>query len=588
MANRNIRVARGHVRIAKELVRIAKELVAFKTGVVMKLVAGELSGHAVNDMVQFQKADARLFKSVDVCVKAIKSAVEKYSSFNGRKDNDFTEWMWKRLESEYAKFVKNGNPVDSEFEKIHDAYALYLSYSEKDQVGQEASSLRRGVKNGSVSTDDFISAVKNMEGTLHEKCPNFVSVNDVDEAWKFLDGNRIAFRQGGYDVYKIENDDYDVLSTVATEPATTWCVAQKGNSGKVAFDDYGAPYYMIAKGRKPEALVHIKSGQFKDVDDDVYDRGNATVDKIAKRLFKEGGYLELTIDKVQKILDDNGRDGVGAEGIRDDIVGEYGCEGMQDLVRLNESEMENIVLLECIDPYGESYIDDLLDIIDKAKSRNELDHILDIADENGYDDPEDEDAICYAIFDKGLDGWKSLALSSTSIPHDCLVKMFEKGDDELLDMLSVHSHLDGDCIRILAERGKYDRIMTALKYGNCKYGSTPELMRIATDAGNAEMTSAICKHRACAIMQQDKNLVIEFINAIPAESQAILFQNLVPWIGVVAGMEEESIMHLFQKCKGSSLVDWKEVLKQLRETCDYRRPDWKLAEKMIRELEQHE
>ena len=66
---------------------------------------------------------------------------------------------------------------------------------------------------------------------------------------------------GGYQIWKVNEEHKEPFCKLAQ--GTQWCVKDPEY-----FDEYGVPYYYIAKGGNPHALLHVGSQQFKDVYDE--------------------------------------------------------------------------------------------------------------------------------------------------------------------------------------------------------------------------------------------------------------------------------------------------------------------------------
>ena len=575
---------RDRIKVARELLRMARELVAFKTGKVMLQVASELSGSQVTDMVQFAKNDKALFGKVDRCVKAIKETVEKYSKFGGSPDGDFTEWMWKRLETEYGGYVRQGKPVDAKFEKVHDAYALYLDCKNRDQVKQEIAEIRDGLKRNSLSTEEFIAKVGETAAKLKEECPNFTTKDDVEAAWKFLKRKRKMFSRNGYDVYKISKDDYGVLSDIATSPATEWCVAQKGHSGQVAFDDYGAPYWMVAHGDRPEALIHVKSEQFKDVDDNPYSDDGA-VFGIMEQIFENHGYVAITPELVRKALEKLGLPATRKEVNRfySILMRDYGGEDREIgcMVNSNEKAIERqIQFIATMDGFNEGSAtkENLMDVIRSANTREEFDGILKSMD-TGFADSDDlpdlEEDVYDLLFDKGLDAWKAIAQNHAGLPHWSMGIMLEQGDAKLAETIcdNYGMNFQPDLVDVLEKR-KRARALGALAkhvffyddgmYPRMLQSSEPAVLkRICDNAGDQDMTGY---YDSCR--EQD---LIEFGRRVDAESLekfAAGMVDIIPHVG--DGRYDGKALALVRLCRerGATGERLKKTLAKARRKCE--------------------
>lgn len=109
------------------------------------------------------------------------------------------------------------------------------------------------------------------------------------------------FSNGKYDVYIIKSGQWDVFNKLYGNnngsaqggliATTSWCVALD----EYYFNDYEPPYYLfVDKSNNPQALLHVNSHQFKDVNDDVYIHDNKEVCQLAIDIIKhrEGDFQE--------------------------------------------------------------------------------------------------------------------------------------------------------------------------------------------------------------------------------------------------------------------------------------------------------
>lgn len=81
-----------------------------------------------------------------------------------------------------------------------------------------------------------------------------------------------------YNVYQINEEYFPLFSDYVQRNNVAWCVKQREY-----FDSYGPPYYLITlENGDPYALLHVESGQFKDIHDRAIDikRTDENIQKI--------------------------------------------------------------------------------------------------------------------------------------------------------------------------------------------------------------------------------------------------------------------------------------------------------------------
>lgn len=120
------------------------------------------------------------------------------------------------------------------------------------------------------SFDDLFDYIDEMKEEYGDDIDHIVSDETIAEAWKRVSKNKLNCHHDGLDCYMI--DEWEDLYQVGNNPKfTSWCVAENTEDyGHDYFDQYGPPYYMIARGHEPVALLNPSSNQFKDADDQPY------------------------------------------------------------------------------------------------------------------------------------------------------------------------------------------------------------------------------------------------------------------------------------------------------------------------------
>jgi hypothetical protein len=104
--------------------------------------------------------------------------------------------------------------------------------------------------------DDFVNALR----------PFMRDMEDIDRFE--LAGLKMLTRFGDYKIYILDQwkpdesnpDQHDLIGD------SGWCVKRKYN-----WTSYGPPFYMVVKGSKKLVLLHLRTGEFKDVYNRVYD-----------------------------------------------------------------------------------------------------------------------------------------------------------------------------------------------------------------------------------------------------------------------------------------------------------------------------
>lgn len=105
--------------------------------------------------------------------------------------------------------------------------------------------------------------------------------------------DKVFIHEGKYDAYIIKRDDWNAFNKLYGNnneseqggiiATTSWCVALDESY----FWDYAPPYYLITdKNNNPQALLHVNSHQFKDVDDYEYTHQNKQVCQLAIQIIK--------------------------------------------------------------------------------------------------------------------------------------------------------------------------------------------------------------------------------------------------------------------------------------------------------------
>ena len=296
----------GSVAAARELVAMARELIAYKYGdvqaVLLKAAGVDASPSGMASIAKSADAETKekLEKSV-AARKALEGAIERHAKFGGSRDSDFVEYAWFLLGLGEPLLVadgKGGGSVDSKSaERLHDAWTLFKSLGNTNEVGKEVAALRKKVKSRSVGFDAFIATIDALKEKYKSMTVNSHLPTDERDAWERLESGR-RWKVGAFDVYEV--NDYGDMNAVAGDTSshpTEWCVAHE----KKFFDDYKPPYYMFARGHEPETLVHLGSRQARDEADDPEERG-ANGRAVVDFLCNEFSYNVYGIDELMAVL----------------------------------------------------------------------------------------------------------------------------------------------------------------------------------------------------------------------------------------------------------------------------------------------
>lgn len=185
----------------------------------------------------------------------------------------------KRLE--IADYLKSKNYSE---EEIPDLVAQIIDIDPTTRSGKHEyiDQILKWIDNGKVILPEDYETAKNATRNffkMQKKSPilrdkNIEDFNSPGEIQKLIDSGKkktkrqnrtesfdLVSKSGEYSIWKVEESHKDVFCKLAQ--ATEWCVKDPEY-----FDEYGAPYYYIAKGGSPFALLHVESSQFKDTYDD--------------------------------------------------------------------------------------------------------------------------------------------------------------------------------------------------------------------------------------------------------------------------------------------------------------------------------
>jgi len=287
--------------LAAGVLRVAREIVAFKTGAVLDAMCREASGR---DAQQLRQDDPELLRRISEAVQRMVGRLDYWSKFGGAENQRFREWAWRAVErGGMSSELLEREPGDGglwklderTMERLHDAYALFLDFERKSQLNALSRPVAKGLRergDGAISPNDFLRKVEEMERWCDENLVSVVSEDAEEDAWKEVE-RRSADVGGGWRRCEFGPDDQRLLSLVAGE-CTEWCVAKRGNSGKTYYDDYGAPYWMYYRNRRPSALLNVNSEQFKDENDDPLLKADDAVYEDARRIAIDSGeYVDI-------------------------------------------------------------------------------------------------------------------------------------------------------------------------------------------------------------------------------------------------------------------------------------------------------
>ena len=190
--------------------------------------------------------------------------------------NQFVNWAWCAFADESTFKTYMGN-----FDKDGINDDTHLTTEFKDRVSDFCVHMKKHAdfrddcrkilnqinsKPNHINVPAFSLAMLKMNEEWDKKKKFIVTNETIEKAWAMIEKNEIKVdnNYGKFSAYKIPN----WWSLMQTCHKTSWCVAQKGDSGERYYDSYGEPYYLICDGRRsPFALLNPPSKQFKGIDD---------------------------------------------------------------------------------------------------------------------------------------------------------------------------------------------------------------------------------------------------------------------------------------------------------------------------------
>ena len=185
--------------------------------------------------------------------------------------------MWKRFadKKEFDEFfpnfkiVENGDSPKCEvgasneaFSRLTRALSDFSQLKDDNETRGACTSLMQRFQRGGMPISEFESSIEEIaEGS------SLMLDTKVDEEnreiWMKFDHGNVFLKSGGYVCYKLDDKDKEDLIHIAND-TTKWCVAKWNNTH---WEEYGAPYYMIATEKHiPLALLNIstKKGSVED------------------------------------------------------------------------------------------------------------------------------------------------------------------------------------------------------------------------------------------------------------------------------------------------------------------------------------
>lgn len=262
-----------------------KIYVAFSTGAMMASILKRLTKRKTDikpsDLQEVQKNHP---EEMDKTIELVKQGgiFDKFISDVLMKGIDpsykqqFANWAWvafadnDAFDKYFADFDENQIDEDTHLtSEFQDRISDFCLHSKKHAIYKQQCRDILNIVNAKpnhITVKDFCAKMISMNNDWDAKKKYTVNEDTIGESWRNIEKNEIHINGnwGDFHVYKIPSWT-DLMQTCNQ---TSWCVAQKGNSGLSYYKNYGEPYYLICdKRREPFALLNPPSRQFKDVKD---------------------------------------------------------------------------------------------------------------------------------------------------------------------------------------------------------------------------------------------------------------------------------------------------------------------------------